>query len=155
MTLGTDIKFTHSLLSAKWLCWWKLIWSYFKAQNLWSEDNLNTNGRGLSSDVDSPVLSVSRTSVTSTFQGEPLLSNTCFLFTIYAPSKPRPFAKIKIDASAHARIFTARNYTFGNLDFEESRQNMCTFSEQPSHSPTLHSPISTTTTTIRFLPVLR
>ena len=34
------------------------------------------------------------------------------------PSKPCPFAQIKIDASAHARIFTARKYTFGNRSFK-------------------------------------
>ena len=38
---------------------------------------LNTNGRGLSSDVDSALLSVSHTAVTSTFQGQLLLSNGC------------------------------------------------------------------------------
>ena len=50
--LGTDIKLTLSFLSAKSLCWWKWVLSYFKTQKLWSKDNLNTNGWGLSSDVD-------------------------------------------------------------------------------------------------------
>ena len=36
----------------------------------------------------------------------------------YCPSKPRPFAHIKTDASAHARIFTARRCTFGNRCFK-------------------------------------
>ena len=58
MTLGTDIKFVVTFLSAKSLCWWKWILSYFKTEKLWGEDNLNTNGRGLSSDVDSAMLSV-------------------------------------------------------------------------------------------------
>ena len=58
MSLGTNIKFTLSFLSAKSLCWWKAILSYFKAQKLCSEDNLNANGR-LFSDVGSAMLSVS------------------------------------------------------------------------------------------------
>ena len=78
MTLGTDIKFTFCFLCAKSLCWWKWILSYFKTKELWSEDNLNTNGGSLSSDGDSDVLSVSHTLVTSTFQGQLLLSNCCW-----------------------------------------------------------------------------
>ena len=31
------------------------------------------------------------------------------------------FAQIKIDASTHARIYTARRYTFGNRDFKIPR----------------------------------
>ena len=76
MTFGTDMKFTLSFLSAKSLCWWKWTLSYFKTQKLWSEDSLNTNGQGLSGDVDSAVLSVSHTLVTSAFQVQPLLSNS-------------------------------------------------------------------------------
>ena len=30
------------------------------------------------------------------------------------PSKPRPAAQIKTDASAHAQIFTVQGYAFGN-----------------------------------------
>ena len=56
MTLGTDIKFTLSFLSAKSQRWWNWILSYFKTQKLWSEHNLNTNGSGLSSDVTLTVL---------------------------------------------------------------------------------------------------
>ena len=74
----TDIKFTLSFLSAESLCWWQLFFSYFKTQKLWSEENLNTNGRGLFSDVGSAVFSVSHTSLTSKFQGQPLLSNSCW-----------------------------------------------------------------------------
>ena len=97
MTLGTNIKFTLNFLSAKSLCWWKWILSYFKFHNVWIEDNLNTNGRGLSSDVDSAVLSVSHTSVTSTFQGQPLHSNSCW----FAPQGHAPFPKLRL---THVRM---------------------------------------------------
>ena len=97
VTLGTDIKFTLCFLPAKSLCCWRWIFlSYFKTQKLWSEDNLNTNGRGLSSDVDKTVLSVSHISVTSVFQGQPLLSNSCWMCLSdhdFCPSKPHPFAQ--------------------------------------------------------------
>ena len=94
-TLGTDIEFTLSFLSAKSLCWWRWILSAFKTQKSWSEDNLNTNELGLSSDVDSAMLWVSHTSVTSTFQVQPLLSKSCFLFTIYAPQSPTSLPKLR------------------------------------------------------------
>ena len=102
MTLGTDIKFTLSFLSAKSLCWWKWILSYFKTQKLWSKDKLNTNGWSLSSDVDSAVLSILHTSVTLTFQGQPLLSNSCWtvffwtVFMIYAPQSPTPLPILRL-----------------------------------------------------------
>ena len=55
------------------------------------------NGRGLSSDVDNAVLGVSHTSVTSTFQGQLLLSNTYFLSVHdVCPSKPAPLPKLKL-----------------------------------------------------------
>ena len=91
MTLGTDIKITLSFLSSKSFCWWKWVLSYFKTQQLWSENSLNTNGWGLSGDVDSAGFSVSYTSVTSIFQGRLLLSDSCFLLMIYAPQSPAPF----------------------------------------------------------------
>ena len=73
MILGTDIEFSLSFLSAKSLCWWKWILSYFKTQKLWSEGNLNTIWWGLSSDMDNAVLSISHTSVILTFQGQLLI----------------------------------------------------------------------------------
>ena len=54
------------------------------------EDDLNSNGRGLSCDVGSAVLSVSHTLVTSSFQ----LLNCVFLFRIYAPQSPAPLPKL-------------------------------------------------------------
>ena len=93
-----------------------------------------TNRRGVSSDADSAVLSVSHISHFSRktqFSGclkvtaqQPIalkqLLNCVFLFTIYAPQSPDPFgAQIKIDVSAHARIFTARRDTFGKRGFKD------------------------------------
>ena len=83
VTLGRDIKFTLTFLPAKSLCWRKWILSYFKTPKLWTEDNLNTGAyqmrcrHTLSLSLDSAVLSISHTLVTSTFQGQPLLSNSC------------------------------------------------------------------------------
>ena len=36
----------------------------------------------------------------------------------FCPSKPRPFAQVMIDTSAHAWIFTALRHTFGNRGFQ-------------------------------------
>jgi len=103
MTLGTDVKFTLSFPFAESLCWWKWMLSYFKTQKPWSEENLNTNRRSLSSDVDSAVLSVSHTSVTSTHFNIPRpavtfeqLQNCIFLFTVYAPQSPAPLPKLRL-----------------------------------------------------------
>ena len=102
MTLGTDIKFTLSFLSAKSLCWRKWILSYFKTEKLWSEDNLITNGWSGAYLVTWTVLCFQfHTSVTSKFQGQPLLSNSCwtasqFLFTIYTPQSPVPSPKLRL-----------------------------------------------------------
>ena len=113
MILGTDIEFTLSFLYAKSLCWWKWILSYFKTQKLWSEDNLNTIGWGLSSDTDSAVLSVSHTSVISTFQGQLLtyfqtVAELCFsvhnLCPILLPKLPLTWV--------HIRKFSLRNWGF-------------------------------------------
>ena len=111
MTLGTDIKFTLSFLSAKLLCWWKWVLSYLKTQKLCSKDKLNTNGWNLSGDVDSVVLSVLHTSVTLTFQGQRLLSNSCWtvffwtVFMIYAPQSPAPLPILRL-MQVHMRKFS-------------------------------------------------
>jgi len=56
-------------------------------------------GRGVSHDMDSAVVSVSHTSVSSAIFFKQLL-NFVFLFTISAPQSPNPFAQIKTDAGA-------------------------------------------------------
>ena len=116
ITFSTHIKLTLSFLSAKLLCWWKWILSYFKTQKQSSEDNLNTNGRGLSGDVDSAVLSVSHTSVTST-----LLSNSCwtasFCLRFMPPKSPAPLPKLKL-TRVRMREFSARMYTLENRGFK-------------------------------------
>ena len=110
VTLGTDIQLSLSSLSAKPLCWWKRILSYLKTQKLWSEDNLKANGWGLSSDVGSTVFSsVSHRSVTSTSHGQPLLSDICFLFMIYAPQSPAPLPKLRL-TRVRMREFSQRGF---------------------------------------------
>ena len=126
MTPGTNIKFTLTVsqlsidllnhcVDESELCLISRFKS-FEAKTIW----IQMGNRGLSGDVDSAVLSVSHTSVTSTFQGWLLLSNSCWTASFcswFMTPKPCPFAQIKSDTSAHAGIFTAWRYAFGNWDF--------------------------------------
>ena len=48
------------------------------------------------------------------------VAELCISVHNLCPSKPRPFAQIKIDMSVHVQIFTAQRYTFGNWDFNQS-----------------------------------
>ena len=58
--------------------------------------------------------------IPSTFQGQPLLSNSCWTASFcwrFMPSKPRPFAQIKIDTNVRMPGFKRKNKpikTFSN-----------------------------------------
>ena len=90
MTLGTDIKFA---VDESEFCLISRLKS-FEVRTVRIQ-----MGRGVSHDMDSAVLSVSHTSVTSAITFKQLL-NFVFLLTISAPQSPNPFAQIKTDASA-------------------------------------------------------
>ena len=53
--------------------------------------------------------SVSHTSVISTFQGQPFLSDICFLFMIYAPQSPAPLPKLRL-TRVRMREFSQRGF---------------------------------------------
>ena len=98
MTLGRDIKFTLRFLSAKSLCWWKWFLSYFKTQKLWSEDNLNTSGQGLSTNLVMWTIlcfqfhthqSLQHSKASHYFQ---TVAELCLSAHDLCPSKPCPFA---------------------------------------------------------------
>ena len=143
VTLGTDIQLTLSSLSVKPLCWWKRILSYlktqkFEARTIWRQNN----GWGLSSDVCSAVLSsVSHTSVISTFQGQPLLSDICFLFMIYAPQSPAPLLKLRLTRVC-MREFSQRGFkakgrsTYSTLTVLESNPPPVIYDVSFHFSPT-------------------
>ena len=118
ITLGTDK--IHSQLS---ICYIIVLMKghfvLFQTQKLWSKDNLITNGQGLSSDTDSAALSVSHKSVTSTFRGQPLLSNNCgtkSLCSQFMPLKgesPATLPKFRL-MQVHIRTFS--HFTAGRYD---------------------------------------
>ena len=120
MTLGTDITFTLSFLSAKSDC---VDDSEFCLISRLKSFELNTNGRGLSSDVTVLCFqfhthrSLQHSKASRYFQ---TVAELCFseLCSWFMPSKPCPFAHSKIDASAHTQIFITWRYTFRNWGFK-------------------------------------
>ena len=125
MTLGTDPKFTLSFPSPKSLCWGKRYLFSFKTQKLSSDDNLNANGQGLPSDMDSAVLSVSHGSVTSTFQGQLLLSNSCWTASFCSRLMPLKAPPLCPNYDWHERActnFHSQRHTFRNWGFNSLTQ---------------------------------
>ena len=80
-------------------CWWKWILSNFKTQKLWSEDNYNTNGRGLIS-WHGQCCAFSFTRIGHFSHYFQTVAELRLSVQDLCPSKPHPFAQIKTDASA-------------------------------------------------------
>ena len=89
-------------------------------------------------DVDSAVLLVSHFSIPRPAVTFKQLLNCVFLFTIYVPQSPPPLPEW-LDASEHARIFTARWYTFGNRCFKDPQLSSFSLSDWGRSEHTLAS----------------